>query len=371
MRHDSSPHGFRSRRLPVERAPRPSLSKDSFDKKLQGLQEKASEGDHQSQVRLEAIHRLVDPCLHFYESDVRRILNKGYSPQIERGLRLYRLMSRLTLFCEPDSEIVGAACRVKLINLEELTLDHLLDIKGAHNLVSRVSDKGMNAESFNGLDLLKQEEKTLYEKSKKYFGGRKRPTLKSLAANLLSEEGTEVFSDRSVSNYLTAVRDFRRQYKNDIGITWFFIASIDSYNRNAKTGRETAKMVMLNLADATKKTGFPNILEGIAQIFREPLIPNSFLEGIRIRNEAMNFFAASYRREVGSIWNELAKGFQRQGVIANPFLSQLDGIRAIGAGINALAASNRLGLENTMRGVLGGLPSQASFAKYFPEEKVE
>jgi hypothetical protein len=376
MRHDSSARNSligRTQLVPMERATRSVLSKESFDKKLQGLQLKAASGDHQSLIRLEAIQQLVDPCLYFCDSDVRRILSKGYPPQVEKGLQLYRLMRHLTLFCEPLGDTVGVACRVKLINLEELTLSQLLDIKAAHNLVWRALERRKNNEEFNGLELLKPDERNLYRRLKPYFGGRKRPTLKSLAISLLGE-GNEIFSDRSATNYLAAVRDFKIKHKADLefkwGSTWSLVGIVDSYNHDAKTGRETAKRVVINLAEATKGKGLPNFLEGIARSVRESLIPKSFWEGIRIRNETMNVFAANYRREVGDIWSALEKGIQQQGMMANHFRSQVQGFRAMGESMSAFAVNHRqLGAESSLRALARGFSSQEGFAKYFPAQK--
>jgi hypothetical protein len=227
-----------NRRRVAKRAMSQSYSLDSLNEKLQDLHADATRGDYQAQLRLESINQLLNPCLEFCESDVRRIINKGYPPQVERGLKLYRIMSRLTMLCEPVGDTVGVACRVRLINFGNLTFSELIDLKGhTFALISRMSDKGISSEQFNGLELLKSEEKDLYERAKRYFGGRKRPTLKSLAINLLGEEGVE-FSDRSASNHLAAVRDFRNKHKDKLGFSWYFFGGVDSYNKNPKSARE-------------------------------------------------------------------------------------------------------------------------------------
>lgn len=96
-----------------------------------------------------------------------------------------------------------------MINFEDLTWSKFLDIKGhTHALILRMSDNGITSERFDGLELLKSEEKDLYERAKPYFGGRKRPTLKTLALDLLAEVGKD-FTDRSASNHLAAAREFR------------------------------------------------------------------------------------------------------------------------------------------------------------------
>lgn len=243
----------KSRRV-EKRAESAAFSTDSFNEKVEALQAKAARGDYQSQFRLEAVNQLLDPFLEFSESDVKKVINKGYPPQVERGLKLYRLMSRLTVLCEPVGEVVGAASRVRLINFEHLTWSEFLDIK-IHTLalISRVSDKRMTSEQFNGLALLNPEERDLYKRAKRYFGGRKKTTLKSLALDLLSEEG-EVFVDRSASNHLAAVREFREKHKEKLGVGWYFAGGVDSYNKNPKSVREFYAECAASVAKAVRES---------------------------------------------------------------------------------------------------------------------
>jgi hypothetical protein len=227
-----------NRRRNSKRVGRPSISIESLHKSLDDLHAEGVRGEYQAQLRLETISQLLDPCLNYCESDVHRILSKGYPPQVERGLTLYRLMSRLTILCEPVGDAVGVACRVRLIKFEDLTWSQFLNLKSnTHTLISRMSGKGTTADSFNALELLKPEEKDLYERVKLYFGGRKRPTLKSLALGLLAEEG-EVFTDRGASNQLAAARDFRDRHKDKLGFKWSFVGGVDHYNRSPKSARE-------------------------------------------------------------------------------------------------------------------------------------
>lgn len=254
-------------RRSVKRATRASYSIDSLGKELQDLHAAAARGEYQAQIRLETISQLLDPCLNFCESDVHRIINKGYPPQVERGLKLYRLMSRLLILCEPVGDVVGAACRVRLINFEDLTWSKFIDIKGhTHALILRMSDNGMTSERFDGLELLRSEEKDLYERAKPYFGGRKRPTLKTLALDLLAEEG-EDFTDRSVSNHLAAAREFRDKHKDKLAFRWAFVGGVDSYNRNPKSARES---YYENIAGIRKVIGefvIPSYSMGLGQVF--------------------------------------------------------------------------------------------------------
>jgi hypothetical protein len=224
----------------LKRIERKSYSSESFDKKLQPLITKAAGGDFQSLIRLEAISKLLDPCLDFYESDVQRILNKGYPIQVERGLKLYRMMHRLQILLEPVGTRTGVACGVRLINFERLSYGGLQDIRGtSFYLMQSAAFKFQHGDKFNGLDLLKPEERDIYHKVKKYFGGRKRPTLKSLAIGLLGEV-EEVYSERNAANYLAAVKDFQNRHRKQLGVSWYFIWTVDSFGSDRETGHELA-----------------------------------------------------------------------------------------------------------------------------------
>lgn len=256
----------RNSRRVEKRAERASFSTDSFNEKVKALQANAACGDYEAQLRLEAVDQLLNPFLEFTESDVKKVINKGYPPQVERGLKLYRIMSRLIVLCEPVGEVVGAASRVRLINFEDLTWSEFLNIK-IHTiaLLSRHSDKHMTSEQFNGLALLTPEEKDLYERAKRYFGGRKKPTLRSLALDLLSEEG-EVFVDRSASNHLAAVREFREKHKEKLGVGWYFAGGVDSYNKNPKSAREFYAECAASLRKAVRESVIPSY-EIIGEMF--------------------------------------------------------------------------------------------------------
>lgn len=125
----------------------------------------------------------------------------------------------------------------------------------------------MTSEQFNGLALLTPEEKDLYERAKRYFGGRKRPTLKSLALDLLSEEG-EVFVDRSASNHLAAVREFREKHKEKLGVGWYFAGGVDSYNKNPKSAREFYAECAASVRKAIRESVIPSYVS-IGKMFAE------------------------------------------------------------------------------------------------------
>jgi hypothetical protein len=254
-----------NRRRISKRAAHPSISIEKLHKNLDALHAEAERGDYQAQFRLETVSKLVDPCLTFCESDVQRARNKGYPPQVERGLKLYRMMSRLMVLCEPVGDAIGAAGRVRLINFEGLTWSEFLDLKGnASGLVHRLSDKHTTSEQFNGLELLKPDERELYERAKRYFGGRKRPTLKSLALGLLAEEG-EVYVDRSGFNHLAAVREFREIHKDELGWGWYFVGGVDSYNKNPMSAREFYVEGMASLRKAMHGLVIPDYSKALGQ----------------------------------------------------------------------------------------------------------
>lgn len=234
----SNRFGSKRERRGVKIEAPPSNPNDALCQNIKALRTQAAGGDYQSQIRLEAIYNLADPYLYFYDSDIRRVLNKGNSPQVERGLTLFRLMSKIRILCEPVGNTVGKTCRVRLINFEKLTVNELFEIKGQSiGLVPRAALLHREGGKFNGLDLLSKEEKILYRRVKKYFGKRKKPTLQRIALDILGEED-ELFSERNSFNYLAAARDFHLKYKQESGSSLYYIESVDSFNLNAKTGQE-------------------------------------------------------------------------------------------------------------------------------------
>jgi hypothetical protein len=223
---------------------------DSLDKRFQDLQSKAAGGDFQSQIRLAAISKLLDPCLSFLEQNLSSILNRGYPKQVERGLKLYRTMSKLIILCEPLGNKTGPSCRLRLIDFEDLTWEQLLDIRGpSFELLMRATNKHKKGENLDGLRLLSPEERQLYERIRPYFGGRRRPTLKYVARALIGGKDAKL-SDKTVLNHLAAVRDFGREHKEDLGFSWYFISRVDSYGGELMTGREFVFNMQLQLMKA-------------------------------------------------------------------------------------------------------------------------
>lgn len=251
-----------------------SYQSEKIVKDFQVLFGKASGGHYQSQMRVEAIQRLVDSDLEFCDSDVKRVLSKGLSLKVQKGLRLYQLMQRLTALVEPIGEDIGPSCRVRLIPFENLTWDTFLDLRfpitPAH--LTRAT-KSRNSGKFKGEDFLSVDEKNLLERLKPYFGGKKKPTLQSLAMNLLNvEENGKGFSERASYNYLIAVREYRKK-KTNFSLTFYAVESYGS--REIITVRQA-------LADAGRT--FVRAINSISSYsagFAEHIIKPALLSGIK------------------------------------------------------------------------------------------
>lgn len=230
-------------------------------KRLQG--EAASR--FQASQRLKAIDALLFLPADFYESDLQRILRKSKYPRpIEKSIKLYVMMACLTPLCEPTGSATGPACWVKLIDFENLTLDSVLDVKGTagfrlffslpliinkphprRQLLFESPESGEidlrwhkyeYGSKFNALDSLSAEQKDLYYRAKPFFGGRKKPTLQSLAAYLLKDPNDKGYSERSVSRYLQAFRELRFA-DEDIRRT-FLIHTVDSFGEEKRSMRQ-------------------------------------------------------------------------------------------------------------------------------------
>jgi hypothetical protein len=86
---------------------------------------------------------------------------------------------------------------------------------------------------------LDDEERKLLKRLKPYFGSKKKPTLQSLAMNLLNEEGNgKGFSGRTLYHYLDAVRQYR-QKKGRAAFSFTFLA-VESFGmKESKTVRQS------------------------------------------------------------------------------------------------------------------------------------
>lgn len=239
-------------------------------KDLEALTSQGKQGHYQSQLRLEAIQKLVDPALQFCDSDLRRILNKGHSPQLQRALRFYRKMRQLTILVEPVGEKTGPGCRVRLIPFEELTWETLLDTKFPLSLVrlQRVI-KTKEQGRFRGEALLEDDEKELLQKIKPYFGRRKKPTLQSLAINLLNTEANcQGFSERALYNYLRVAREYRR--KNQKGPSNAISMTIGGVEFFGKSSRRTVRETYNDMARAI--VGMAKATSGSVDAFLKPAL---------------------------------------------------------------------------------------------------
>ena len=240
----------------------------SFDDRvaaLERLQVEARKGRYQARQRLSTIDKLLFQKPDFCESDLYRILSKSkYPPRIARSIRLYVMMACLTPLCEPKGSATGPACAVKLIDFENLTRDGVLDVGGVAGLRLYFSLPGVVNEGqrgtqlliessqtgeiimrwhkyeygskFNAFDSLSSEQKHLYYRAKLFFGGRKRPTLQSLAANLLKDENDKWYGEKSVSRYIQELRDFRFPDR-DI-IRSFLITTVDVFGVDKRSMRQ-------------------------------------------------------------------------------------------------------------------------------------
>jgi hypothetical protein len=255
-----------------------SYQHEKLIKDLERLRDGALQGNSDAQLRYDTILRLVDPTLDFSYSDLQRILNKGHSPQVQKGLRLYRMMQQLTLFVEPIGENIGTACRVRLIPFEKLTWEMFLDTRfpltGLH-LQRAIASKREG--KFNGLTLLNNEERKLLKRLKPYFGQKKRPTLQSLAMSLLNEEGNgKGFSERTLYHYRDAVREHGKKNQTTTATSFSLtLYSVDSFGiKERKTVRELLSVMQQSFISASEhiSRSVKEMMEGafnVAQILHQ------------------------------------------------------------------------------------------------------
>jgi hypothetical protein len=116
-----------SRRV-EKRAAHTSFSTDSFSKKIEPLLANATRGDHQSQVRLEVIHQMLNPCLEL------NLLRRHFKPILKRAklsdnLRLYDLRhscATLLLAANEHPKVVSERLGHASITLTLDTYSHVL-----------------------------------------------------------------------------------------------------------------------------------------------------------------------------------------------------------------------------------------------------
>jgi hypothetical protein len=117
----------------------------------------------------------------------------------------------------------------------------------------RAASRIEKGEKFDGLALLSPGEQELYQRIKPFFGGRKRPTLKSVASALTG--GSEAkFTDKTILTHLAAVKEFGREHRDDLGYSWYFIAGVDSFGSDKTTGRELLLDVRLRMRELMRES---------------------------------------------------------------------------------------------------------------------
>lgn len=269
-----------------------SFQSEKLVKDLERLTGEAAQGSYQAQQRCEAIQRLVDPTLYFCDSDLRRILDKGHSPKVQKGLRLYQLMQKLTTLVEPVGYKIGPVCQVKLIPFEQITSwDMFLEIRfpiTTEHLerAFKMRDSG----GFNGEAVLNEEERELLKRLKPYFEPRKRPTLQSLAINLLNEEcNGKGFSGRALYNYLEAIREYRANKRKattaSFSLTFY---DVESFGKNqTKTVRETLHAMNHTLRNTLNY--FSDSVKALTENLIKPALLNA-------RNPVFDMPAAGFGR---------------------------------------------------------------------------
>ncbi len=210
---------------------------------IEKLAEEAKSGNNDAVQRLEAITKLANPIFDFSASDYRRILDKQLPLPVRKGIQLYKMMSELIYLVQPVGKRKGTACGVRRIDYENLTWEEFLELRGSFRAGFIMDAIKQRAEpKFSGLGMLNENQKELYQRIKVYFGNKKKPTLQSLAMNLLSEETDgKDFSERSLYIYLEAINEHQKRRKKASGfdiLSYVTFRSVATFH-NEKTIRES------------------------------------------------------------------------------------------------------------------------------------
>jgi DNA-binding transcriptional regulator YdaS (Cro superfamily) len=240
-----------------------------FDAAFHRLED--NRNSHQANLRLQGIRKLLYSQDDFSESDLRPILEKrNHSLQVERAIELYMMMHRLTKLCEPKGDAVGPACAVQPIIFEELTLAEALELRNGIRLrvLFQLRSEAEAKNCFVGMNVLTPEEKELYERIKRYryFAGRGKPTLKILAARLLSDSEDRSFSDRSILRYIEKLRNY--EFNDDDYERDSLIRSVESFGAQNKSLRESAQDAMAQTV-AQMAPVFKQLIAESAQLIAE------------------------------------------------------------------------------------------------------
>lgn len=241
---------------------------------IEKLAEEAELGNYEAIQRLNAIKKLANPIFDFSASDYQRILDKQLPLPVKKGIQLYKMMNQLTYLVQPVGKRKGTARAVRRIDYENLKWEEFLELRGTFSAgFITEAVKQRDAPKFNGLNMLNEQQKELYHRIKVYFGYKKKPTLQSLAMNLLSEETNgKDFSERSLYIYLEAVNKYQERRKKASGfdVLYFTFHSVTAFN-NEETIREALERWDKAMAELV--VGFQKMLPEIGANLLKDIMP--------------------------------------------------------------------------------------------------
>jgi hypothetical protein len=230
-----------------------SFELKGLSENIEKLADEAQTGKFDAAQRLDAIKKLANPIFDFSASDYKRILDKKLPRPVEKGIELYKMMSQLAYLVQPVGKRKGTACAVRRIDYESLIWEEFLELRGSFSAGFIMEALKLRTKpNFNGLDILSERQKELYQKIKVYFGNKKKPTLQSLAMNLLSEETDgKDYSERSLYSYLDAVDQYQKKRKKASGFDFLYFTfhSVTSFNKEEKTVRESLESMSKTIID--------------------------------------------------------------------------------------------------------------------------
>jgi len=256
---------------------------------LDKLSEQAELGSFEANQRLEAIQKLANPIFDFSNSDYRRILEKRLPVPVRKGIELYKMMNQLTYLVQPAGKSTGRACTVNRVDYENLTWEGFLQLRGnfsAGFIMEALKQRA--GPSFDGMNMLNDRQKELSQRIRVYFGSRKKPTLQSLAMNLLSEETDgKDFSDRSLYVYLDAITKYQKKRKKAAGFDVLYFTfhavtsfgsgksiceSLESWNQTIGQLRVIVGQTFTEMGARLRKGMMPNFYEALVSQFQIPKI---------------------------------------------------------------------------------------------------
>lgn len=200
--------------------------------------------DKQAQLAIEVIQAVSDPSVFLYPSDVGRIIKKRQRKklplQVRRALVLYEKMKEISLLTQPVGSAVGPACRISLVDFERLSPRELMHIRGQAGMLLLRPDSLSHKKA---IAILSPKERETYNRIKDRFGGRKRPTLKSVAVFLLDYNSETATAERGARNHLRALKDYQSR-QNEEGLPapfsrqWYIVRAVDYFGKNPSTMAE-------------------------------------------------------------------------------------------------------------------------------------